>query len=47
MSNDENIFLTTSLEITKVDVKDLQIGMYVSELDRSWGERVFYFKALS
>lgn len=43
MSNDENIFLTTSLEITKVDVKDLQIGMYVSELDRPWGETSFLF----
>jgi len=44
MSNDENIFITTSLEITKVDVKDLQVGMYVSELDRPWGETSFLFQ---
>jgi HD-GYP domain-containing protein (c-di-GMP phosphodiesterase class II) len=30
----------------KVDTKDLQIGMYVSELDRSWLETPFLFQGL-
>lgn len=41
---EENIFLTDSLELKKVDVKDLQLGMYVSELDRPWVETNFLFQ---
>ena len=44
MSDENNIFLSSSLELTQIDVKDLQIGMYVSELDRPWLETSFMFQ---
>lgn len=40
----ENIFLSTSSEHTKISVKDLRIGMHVSELDRPWLETSFLFQ---
>ncbi len=39
-----NVFMSTSLQLVEVDVKDLQIGMYVSKLDRPWLETTFYFQ---
>jgi len=42
--DENNIFLSTSLELTQIDVKDLQIGMYVSKLDRPWLESSFMFQ---
>ena len=43
MTND-NIFLDTSVVLTKIDVKDLLVGMYVSKLDRPWLETSFLFQ---
>lgn len=39
-----NIFLETSTKLTQIDVTELQIGMYVSELDRPWLESTFLFQ---
>lgn len=39
-----NVFSSTSIELIEVNVKDLQIGMYVSKLDRPWLETSFYFQ---
>lgn len=39
-----NIFLGTSTKLTQIDVRELQIGMYVSELDRPWLESTFLFQ---
>jgi len=44
MKDDDNIFLRSVVELTKIDVKDLQVGMYVSELDRPWLETTFLFQ---
>jgi len=44
MNNEGNIFLSSAVELTKIDVKDLQIGMHVSELDRPWLETTFMFQ---
>jgi len=44
MNNEDNIFLSSAVELTKIDVKDLQIGMHVSELDRAWLETTFLFQ---
>jgi HD-GYP domain-containing protein (c-di-GMP phosphodiesterase class II) len=44
MNDDNNIFLATSNVLTKIDVKDLQIGMYVSQLDKPWLESDFLFQ---
>lgn len=44
MNDDNNIFLATSNILTQIDVKDLQIGMYVSQLDRPWLETDFLFQ---
>ena len=41
---DNNIFLSASLGLAEIDVKDLQIGMYVSKLDRPWLETSFMFQ---
>ena len=35
---------TSSIDLFKIDVKDLQVGMYVSELDRPWLETNFLFQ---
>lgn len=39
----DNIVLD-SVEITKIDVRDLEIGMYVCELDRPWSQTNFLFQ---
>jgi HD-GYP domain-containing protein (c-di-GMP phosphodiesterase class II) len=44
MNDDNNIFLASSNVLTKIDVKDLQIGMYVSKLDKPWLESEFLFQ---
>ena len=44
MDNKDNIFLNTSLELVRINVDDLKIGMYVSELDRPWVETPFRFQ---
>lgn len=45
MNVHDNIFLTSSsLELMKVSVQDLKVGMYVSELDRPWMETNFLFQ---
>jgi HD-GYP domain-containing protein (c-di-GMP phosphodiesterase class II) len=44
MSDNGDIFLASSYHLTKVIVKDLRIGMYVSKLDRPWLETNFLFQ---
>ncbi|WP_394754742.1 HD-GYP domain-containing protein [Crenothrix sp.] len=44
MNDSNNIFLATSNVLTQIDVKDLQIGMYVSQLDKPWLESSFIFQ---
>lgn len=44
MDNSGNIFLSSSSQMVQIDVKELQIGMYVSELDRPWLETSFLFQ---
>ncbi|WP_084191077.1 HD-GYP domain-containing protein [Methylomarinum vadi] len=44
MINDNLDSPGTSIQLTKVGVKDLQIGMYVSKLDRPWLETNFLFQ---
>ncbi|MCK5189072.1 MAG: HD-GYP domain-containing protein [Methylococcales bacterium] len=41
---DNNGFLSYSSELTRIDVKNLEIGMYVSKLDRPWLETSFLFQ---
>lgn len=42
--NSNNIFISESIHLTQIDVKELQIGMYVSKLDRPWLETSFLFQ---
>ncbi len=44
MINDNNIFLSSSTELTRIDVQELKVGMYVSKLDRPWLETSFLFQ---
>jgi HD-GYP domain-containing protein (c-di-GMP phosphodiesterase class II) len=44
MINSRNTFFVDSIELTKIDVRELQVGMYVSELDRPWTETNFLFQ---
>ncbi|NOQ81091.1 MAG: DUF3391 domain-containing protein [Methylophaga sp.] len=44
INDNNNIFLSNSIEETKINVKDLEIGMYVSRLDRPWLETTFLFQ---
>ena len=44
INDNSNIFLSNSIEETKINAKDLQIGMYVSRLDRPWLETTFLFQ---
>ncbi|MDT8425088.1 MAG: DUF3391 domain-containing protein, partial [Methyloprofundus sp.] len=44
INDNNNIFFSTSIEETKIYAKDLQIGMYVSRLDRPWLETTFLFQ---
>jgi HD-GYP domain-containing protein (c-di-GMP phosphodiesterase class II) len=41
-----NIFLDT-VELTKIDARELQIGMFVSELDRPWSATNFLFQGFT
>jgi len=40
----KNVFINSLPDLTKIDVKDLQVGMHVSELDRPWLESSFIFQ---
>ena len=42
MTMDNNLFSTSKL--TQIDVRNLKIGMYVSQLDRPWLETSFLFQ---
>jgi len=42
--NDDNIFSSLSPTLTKIDVNDLKVGMYVSKLDKPWLESTFLFQ---
>ncbi len=44
MNDDDNIFLSSSPILKKIDVNDLKEGMYVSKLDRPWLESTFLFQ---
>ncbi|SJM94310.1 HD-GYP domain-containing protein [Crenothrix polyspora] len=44
MNTNTHIFLASSNVLTQIDVKDLQIGMYVSKLDKPWLESTFLFQ---
>jgi HD-GYP domain-containing protein (c-di-GMP phosphodiesterase class II) len=44
MDDDHNIFLASSVIPTKIDVCDLKVGMYVSQLDKPWLESSFLFQ---
>lgn len=44
MQNNNNDLLIDSVELVRVDVKDLKIGMFVSKLDRPWLETNFWFQ---
>jgi HD-GYP domain-containing protein (c-di-GMP phosphodiesterase class II) len=44
MDDSHNIFLTSSIVPTKIDVCDLRVGMYVCELDKPWLESSFLFQ---
>ena len=44
MGHKNNIFLSTSIQLTEVNVTELQIGMYVSKLDRPWLNTSFMFQ---
>ena len=44
MEHENNIFLSTSIELTEVNVSELLIGMYVSKLDRPWLKTTFKFQ---
>ncbi|MDD1607223.1 MAG: DUF3391 domain-containing protein [Methylococcaceae bacterium] len=44
MDDSRNIFLTSSIVPTKIDVCDLRIGMYVCQLDKPWLESSFLFQ---
>ncbi|MDD5320802.1 MAG: HD-GYP domain-containing protein [Methylococcales bacterium] len=42
--NDDNIFSSLSSTLTKIDVNDLKVGMYVAKLDKPWLESTFLFQ---
>ncbi len=44
MIKDEKNLFTSSLEHTQISVNDLNIGMYVTELDRPWLDTPFMFQ---
>jgi HD-GYP domain-containing protein (c-di-GMP phosphodiesterase class II) len=44
MDDSHNIFLASSVVPTKIDVRDLKVGMYVSQLDKPWLESSFLFQ---
>ncbi|MCK5191021.1 MAG: DUF3391 domain-containing protein, partial [Methylococcales bacterium] len=44
MNDNNKDFLSYSSELTQIDVKNLEIGMYVSKLDRPWLETSFLFQ---
>ena len=44
MNDSHNIFLSSSVVPTKIDVCDLRVGMYVCKLDKPWLESSFLFQ---
>jgi hypothetical protein len=44
MKSGNEIFLSSSIELVQIDVKELKVGMYVSKLDRPWLETTFLFQ---
>ncbi|MGZ8165011.1 MAG: DUF3391 domain-containing protein, partial [Methylobacter sp.] len=44
MDDRDNEFPVSSNTMVKIDVKDLKVGMYVSELDKPWLETSFLFQ---
>ena len=44
MNTSKTIFFASSNELTKIDVEDLKVGMYVASLDRPWLETTFLYQ---
>ena len=44
MNDSESIFSGSLNTLTKINVKDLRVGMYVSKLDKPWLESNFLFQ---
>jgi HD-GYP domain-containing protein (c-di-GMP phosphodiesterase class II) len=44
MNNSNTLFLASSNTLTKINVEDLKVGMYVSKLDKPWLESNFLFQ---
>jgi HD-GYP domain-containing protein (c-di-GMP phosphodiesterase class II) len=44
MNDSNTLFLSSSNPLTKINVKDLKVGMYVSKLDKPWLESNFLFQ---
>lgn len=47
MDERHNIFLASSVVPTKIDVRDLRVGMYVCKLDKPWLESSFLFQGFT
>jgi HD-GYP domain-containing protein (c-di-GMP phosphodiesterase class II) len=44
MNDSKTIFIASSNTLTKINVEDLKVGMYVSKLDKPWLESNFLFQ---
>lgn len=44
MNNSKTLFIDTPNTLTKINVEDLQVGMYVSKLDKPWLKSNFLFQ---
>ncbi|MGZ8902706.1 MAG: HD-GYP domain-containing protein, partial [Methylobacter sp.] len=44
MNNSKTLFIDTPNKLTKINVEDLQVGMYVSKLDKPWLKSNFLFQ---
>jgi len=44
MNDSDRLFLASSNTLTKINVKDLKVGMYVSKLDKPWLESNFLYQ---
>jgi HD-GYP domain-containing protein (c-di-GMP phosphodiesterase class II) len=47
MMDSKSVFLIDNTTTTQIDVKDLKLGMFVSELDRPWEETNFLFQGFT
>jgi len=47
MNDGNSLFLASSNTLTKINVEDLKVGMYVSKLDKPWLESTFLFQGFT